>query len=183
MSALTSTKFEAHGSYDRKVVMYVKSRSIFARTASEVLGCLRRIPSLASNSHTVLFSISPAPSWSESALTEVVTSLTSSPQSLGCLSSPIKLHEPRKLPTAAEKSREEHALCSVAIFDSKVVTPFLSTIPGREAPQVGRWHAVRKGNDAKLQDHEVPPSNVDWESIWAQKEDQYALPEELRQLR
>ncbi|KAI0092614.1 hypothetical protein BDY19DRAFT_494858 [Irpex rosettiformis] len=165
--------------------MYVKCRSIFAQTSSEILGCLRKIPALASKSHTVLFSISPAPSWPDSSLAEVVTSLSSLPHSLGCLSAPVKLQPQKRVISAAEGNIEEYALCSVAIFDSRVATPFISTIPGREAPQVGRWHAFRKGGNAKLQDHQVPQSkiNVDWESIWAQKEGQHDLPEELQHLR
>lgn len=163
--------------------MYVECKSIFARSASSTLGWLQNIPQLSSKSHTVLFTISPAQSWPGSSLSEVVTKLSSSASSLGCLSAPIKLQMQKKSSQTAERNLEENALCSVAIFDSQIATPFLSTIPGREAPQVGRWHALRKDVDAKLQDDQVPQSGVDWESIWAQKENQHDLPEELRHIR
>ncbi|KAI0701929.1 hypothetical protein BC835DRAFT_1411196 [Cytidiella melzeri] len=102
---------------------------------------------------------------------------------MGCLSAPVRLRRDTKIPQITESNLNEYTLCSVAVFDSHVAIPFLSTIPGREAPQVGRWHTFRKGDDAKLQDHQLPPAGVDWESVWAQRETHQALPEELRHLR
>lgn len=91
----------------------------------------------------------------------------------------------KRASTTLQRGDQEHTLCSVAIFDNKLVTPFRSTIPGKEVTQVGRWHAFRKGEDAKLDDHGLPQegSKVDWESVWAQKETRPERPDELRHLR
>lgn len=164
--------------------MYVAAKSCFARSAPDLLRHLGKLSStLELESHTVLFSISPAPSCSNATLTDLVTRLTSLPSSLGCLSAPVGLRVHAKTESAAERGLDEYTLCSVAVFNREDATPFRSTIPGREAPQVGRWHAFRKGKDAKLDDHQLPDAGVDWESVWAQRESPQALPEELRQLR
>jgi hypothetical protein len=165
--------------------MHVQAKSIFARNVSDILRSLRKLPLLASKSHTVLFSVSPAPSWPEQSLAELVTHLTSLPRSLGCLSAPVRLYGDAKSPQTAERSLSEYTLCSVAIFDSQAATSFRSTIPGRSIPQVGRWHAFRNPEEAKakLGDYQFMGSHVDWESVWAHKESHQELPTELQSLR
>lgn len=161
--------------------MYVTAKSYLSRSVPEILHRLGKLSTLDLQAHTVLFSISPAPSCSNTELTELVTLITALPSTLGCLSAPVNLRGPMK-PTHAEAG---YTLCSVAVFDRQNVTPFRSTIPGKEATQVGRWHAFRKGEDAKLDDHGLPRegSEVDWESVWAQKEYEHERPKQLKHLR
>lgn len=78
-------------------------------------------------------------------------------------------------------------MCSIATFDSALAVPFWSEIPGKEATQVGRWHAFRKREEvapdlvqAAMQEE---GREVDWENVWAQKSSAPALPEDLGALR
>lgn len=80
--------------------------------------------------------------------------------------------------------------CSIGIFDSSQVVPFRSTIPGKNQPQVGRWHSFRKKDD--IDDDEdyglglrsgSDDGTASWENIWNRPSSKNVpLPEELRSL-
>ena len=74
-------------------------------------------------------------------------------------------------------------MLSVAVFDSQVVTPFRSTIKGKEPVQVGRWHAFRRRNESS-EELQLPEDStgIDWESVWARKSVN-TLPPELEALK
>lgn len=167
--------------------------STFFSTSTKAL--LRRLvevlhpKSLAS--HTVLFSLAPSPTISQTELQELVSHLTAYPNSIGCLSAPIRVRsraDPQRRATqnAADEWRDT-TVCSVATFDNTLVVPFWSEIPGKEATQVGRWHAFRKREDtapdlmqAAMQEE---GREMDWEDVWAQKSSSLVLPEGLDALR
>ena len=73
-------------------------------------------------------------------------------------------------------------MCSVAVFDADAARPFRSTIPGKEPVQVGRWHAFRKREGARVEEMPAESTGVDWESVWARKT-VHELPAELQDLR
>ncbi|KAJ7069943.1 hypothetical protein C8F01DRAFT_976988 [Mycena amicta] len=102
----------------------------------------------------LLFALSP--NLPQEDLAKLVRQLTKfSPQTIGCLSAPLP--------------HRNLLSCSFALFDPKTCTPFRSQIPGREAPQVGRYHSFRRRGalqrDSFGQDG-PPPEGVDWDSVW-----------------
>ncbi|KAF9446373.1 hypothetical protein P691DRAFT_804022 [Macrolepiota fuliginosa MF-IS2] len=69
---------------------------------------------------------------------------------------------------------------SVAVFDSRTVKSFRSTIPGREETQVGRWHAFRRKEEKEGTEYPLN-EGVSWEDVWKGNKETL-LPEELRTL-
>ncbi|OBZ76682.1 hypothetical protein A0H81_03932 [Grifola frondosa] len=69
-----------------------------------------------------------------------------------------------------------------AVFDEKMATPFRSTIPGRKAAQVGRWHSFHKEESRDRALSADPSSEMDWEDIWTKGTSNYVLPPELENL-
>jgi hypothetical protein len=76
----------------------------------------------------------------------------------------------------------------LAVFDKRNAVSVRSTIPGRAAPQVGRWHAFRQRNDKS--EEELPPGmenglseSVNWDNVWDRSAGDNTLPKELQALR
>jgi len=76
----------------------------------------------------------------------------------------------------------------LALFDKHNAVSVRSTIPGRAAPQVGRWHAFRQRNDKS--EEELPPGmengpseSINWDNVWDRSVRDNALPKELQALR
>ncbi|KAF9522721.1 hypothetical protein CPB83DRAFT_864011 [Crepidotus variabilis] len=130
--------------------------------------------------HTVLFALSsniqPANCLGK-AVDQLVNfngvgpSVSSQGRVVGCLSdslSSIKLFSERF-------GGSEVVSCSVAVLESKHCVPFYSPLPGRQKPQVGRWHSFRKINDAEdagalgvdqIDAASGPGGQVNWEEVW-----------------
>lgn len=149
-----------------------------SRLAAPIVKQLADLP-FRDAAHVLLFSISPAPGLPQDELSELVHVLSSHPNSIGCLSAPARIGHN----SVVGSNAPFETVCSVAVFDGDMVTPFRSTIPGKEPTQVGRWHAFRK-RDAVSARMELPQasSGIDWESVWA-KRTTPALPPELQTLR
>lgn len=65
--------------------------------------------------------------------------------------------------------------CSIAILNSEHSVPFYSPLPGRQKPQVGRWHSFRKAEDTedidavgmdRIDAASGPSGQVNWEEVW-----------------
>ena len=140
--------------------------TVIARTPAALLSHLGRLPKVYTE-NPLLFTLSTNIDSSE--LSTLVSRLTSlSSQTIGCLSAPL----------------EDHRIsCSLASFDKRYSVPFRSTIAGRPAPQVGRWHSFReREQDASpggVQPGGLPGSDIDWEEVWGRSVQRGALPPEL----
>lgn len=155
--------------------MALHTSTVVSRKLTDILTHVSRI-SLAFPDHVPLFTLSASPSVQQSHLQDLVTRLcTLSPHAVGCLSAPV--------PSSSEALRAGVA-CSLAVFHKDNATAFRSDIPGRSAPQVGRWHAFRQkvqdpsefGTGATVQ---TDTDNVNWEDVWAKQVDVPPLPSEL----
>jgi hypothetical protein len=153
--------------------MALHTSTILARAPAAILSYISRLSTVYTD-HAVVFALNAnAPE-----LQMLVSRLTKlSPQSIGCLSAP--------LPGLAS---EGLISCSLAVFDICNVVSFRSTIPGRAAPQVGRWHAFRQRNDKPGET--LPPGmenglkeSMNWDAIWDRSAGDNALPEELQVMR
>ncbi|PCH40338.1 hypothetical protein WOLCODRAFT_131359 [Wolfiporia cocos MD-104 SS10] len=114
------------------MALYMKT--FVSRSTSDILAHLSHIQ-LAHSPFVTLFALSAPPVLGTSSLSSLVAKLTSlSDSCIGALSAPIP-------------SAHSSIACSIALFDKRYVTPFRSTIPGRQAAQVGRWHAFRTRED------------------------------------
>jgi hypothetical protein len=142
--------------------------TIVSRRPAEILSVLSSLHK-AYRKHTLVFSLSSnAPD-----LADLVTRLTTfSDQSIGCLSAQLPFTDEQNL-----------TCCSLGFFDSRYVTPFRSTIPGRAAPQVGRWHAFRRRSDSTDVDNRPFEENVNWEDVWNKSVNTEPLPSELQSIR
>ncbi|KAI0917578.1 hypothetical protein AcW1_007253 [Taiwanofungus camphoratus] len=149
--------------------------TILSRTTSDIISHLAHIRASFA-SHVALFTLSVSPHSDSSEVSALVSTLTSlSSHSAGCLSANLN----------PENSIKEHILCSVAIFDSGKATPFRSTIPGKPAVQVGRWHSFRKRDEQDLANatHTGDDlADINWEDVWARKTSSKALPSALQAL-
>ncbi|KAI0060347.1 hypothetical protein BV25DRAFT_1908395 [Artomyces pyxidatus] len=147
--------------------------TIFTHNPSSILTYLKHLPpELAS--HPLLFTLSSnTPQRSLSPLVSALTAV-STVDNVGCLSAAF--------PERQASSRQRIA-CSLAFFDKHTATLFRSTIRGRAETQVGRWHAMRKKEDARQldSDHELE-GEVKWEDVWSRSEREDELPPELRDL-
>jgi hypothetical protein len=173
-----SLKFELGGDItgcwsSAYIGMALHTSTILARTPAAFLSHISRL-STTYTDHAVMFALNAnAPE-----LPTLVSRLTKfSPQTIGCLSAP--------LPGLVS---EGLISCSLAVFDKRVAVSLRSTIPGRAAPQVGRWHAFRQRNDKP--EKELPPGMVNglgesmnWDSVWDRSVGDDALPTELQALR
>lgn len=155
--------------------MALHTSTIVSRKLSDILTHVSRI-NLAFPGHVPLFTLSASSSLEQSQIQDLVTRLsTLSPHAVGCLSAPV--------PSSSEALRAG-VTCSLAIFHKDNTVAFRSEIPGRNAPQVGRWHAFRKkdqdptgfGTGATAQ---TDADDVNWEDVWAKHVDVPPLPSEL----
>ena len=165
--------------------MSLSATTYVSRSAKQLARQLANIPHLASStsSQTLLFSLAPAPDLPQDALSDLVRILTHQPNAVGCLSAPTKQAFSRKNKDG-NSGLATPTVCSVAVFDAKGVTPFRSTIPGKEPTQVGRWHAFRKRDETiPLEPLPQESEGIDWESVWAKSRSAPDLPPELQGLR
>ena len=153
-------------------------QTVFSNSASNIL---RRVssglePFTKSKSHVILFSISPAPSLPADDLSQLVSYFQGlETERVGCLSAPTLL-------TTRAHGGYKNTSCSFAVFETRHTRSFRSTIPGRETPQVGRWHALRK-KEQRPESQYISEENIDWESLWAQKTSQHVILRTLQDLR
>ncbi|KAI0774443.1 hypothetical protein C8Q74DRAFT_1270062 [Fomes fomentarius] len=120
----------------------------------------------------LLYTISVSQQTNSADLSQLVSSIKSlSSNSVGCLSAPIP---------SVRSAWQQYTAVSVASFDEQHATLFRSTIPGRKAVQVGRWHALRqKDEQADTRDYS---QNIDWEGALSKSYDSDALPPALQDL-
>ncbi|KAF7972016.1 hypothetical protein HWV62_19221 [Athelia sp. TMB] len=153
--------------------MALHTSTILARTPAAIFSHLSRLQTTYEK-HVLLFCLSA----NSPDLQNLVSRLTSfSSQTTGCLSAPLG-------------ETGDLISCSLAIFDKTKTTQFRSTIAGRVAPQVGRWHAFRhKGKGPQppmeldgLGEQEKGFENVDWDAVWDRSARSAMLPEELEGL-
>lgn len=147
--------------------MALHTTTILARNPATVISHLARLQS-AYKEQSLFFCLSAnAPD-----LQNLVSRLTGfSAQTTGCLSAPLgEMHE-------------EVISCSLAIFDRRSATQFRSTLAGRPAPQVGRWHAFRKKEEEPLEMEGFDQEGVDWDAVWDRSARKTLLPPELDTLR
>ncbi|KAJ6620788.1 hypothetical protein B0H10DRAFT_2020620 [Mycena sp. CBHHK59/15] len=137
--------------------------TVLARSPAGLLSYISNL-SKTYHDHVLFFAVSPNVSSPD--LTELVQNLTTfSPQTIGCLSAPLPGHH------------EGLISCSFALFKRDLCLPFRSHIPGRESPQVGRWHSFRqKHTPENVIQEDAPSGKVDWESVWDQSLTNNALP-------
>ncbi|KAG6853824.1 hypothetical protein C0991_001070 [Blastosporella zonata] len=129
----------------------MQTLTVTARSPSSLL---RSIRALAPNSSPLLFALSTnLPQNDLSAAVDTLTAL--SPSTVGCLSAPV-------IPSRVS--------CSLAFFSDALL--FRSTLPGRAAPQVGRWHAFREKGVHK-------DEFSGWADAWTKTRKEAVLPREL----
>lgn len=149
--------------------MALHTSTLICRKTTELLIHISRIrPRL--SAHPLLYTISVSQHTDPSELMQLVSSVQSlSNNSIGCLSAPI----PSALPFW-----QQHTSVSLASFEGKHTTLFRSTIPGKKAVQVGRWHAAHA--------NEEPPDardysrDIDWENALADSNESQEVPLALR---
>ncbi|KZT09087.1 uncharacterized protein LAESUDRAFT_712239 [Laetiporus sulphureus 93-53] len=153
--------------------MALHMSTILSKSSSEILSHLSRIRSSFSSQIT-FFALSVSSSHDASEVSSLVSHLTSlTEQSVGCLSSQLD---------NGMLSREGAFSCSVAVFDKSSATPFRSTVPGRQAAQVGRWHSNRRSDDNGRADAPSHRNGLHWDDVWAKNSREYALPPEIQSL-
>jgi len=150
--------------------MVLHTSTVLARTPTAILSHISRL-SITYSNHSVIFALNAnAPE-----LPALVSRLTKlSAQTIGCLSAPLP-----------GLSSEGLISCSLAVVDSRNTISFRSTIPGRPAPQVGRWHAFRQRDDKS--EKQLPPGmesglseSMNWDDIWDRSAGGNTLPKELQ---
>lgn len=150
--------------------MALHTSTIISRRLTDILAHVSRV-NLAFPDHIPLFTLSTSPSVEQSHLQDLVTRLTTlSPHAVGCLSAPV--------PSSNEALRTSVA-CSLSIFHKDNASAFRSDIPGKSAPQVGRWHAFRKKDQPDFgigEEMRADMENVNWEDVWAKNVDVPPLP-------
>lgn len=151
--------------------MALHTSTILARNPATIISHLMRLQSTYKEQSLFFCLSANAPD-----LQNLVSRLTSfSAQTTGCLSAPLgEIHE-------------ELISCSLAVFEKAGATQFRSTLAGRAAPQVGRWHAFReRGGVAPQQPLEVEDfgeEGMDWDTVWDRSAKKTMLPPELQKLR
>ncbi|KAH9829639.1 uncharacterized protein C8Q71DRAFT_717897 [Rhodofomes roseus] len=154
--------------------MALHTSTIISRKVSDILTHVSRVH-LAFPDHIPLYSLSVSSKVDSSHLQDLVSTVGAlSPHSVGCLSAPIPSSNPALQASIA---------CSLSMFPKDHTTAFRSDIPGRSAPQVGRWHAFRKKDQSGVGTGEVvqeETENVNWEDVWAKNVDVPLLPSELQ---
>ncbi|KAI0720299.1 hypothetical protein C8T65DRAFT_634070 [Cerioporus squamosus] len=151
--------------------MAVHMSTIVSRKTADILSHLSQLrPTFASR--PLLYTISVSQHTSSSDLSELVASVKSmSDDSVGCLSAPIP---------SARPSWQQCTAVSVASFDAHHAMTFRSTVPGRKATQVGRWHAMHQKE--KQQDTQDYSQDIDWESALSRSYESDAMPPALKGL-
>ncbi|KAI9000848.1 hypothetical protein BD414DRAFT_472912 [Trametes punicea] len=150
--------------------MALQMSTILSRKSADIIGYISKLRSSLSG-NPLLYTISVSHHTESSDLADLVSSVKSlSRNSVGCLSAAIPSSRP---------GWQQYSAVSLASFDEKHATLFRSTIPGRKAPLVGRWHAMHK---EKQPDPEAPigqSGDMDWESALSNAYDGNALPPPL----
>jgi hypothetical protein len=153
--------------------MALHTSTILARTPAAIISHLSRL-SITYTDHPAIFTLNA----NATELPTLISRLTKfSSQTIGCLSAP--------LPGLAS---QDLISCSLAVFDKRNTVLFRSTIPGRAAPQVGRWHAFRQKDDKS--EEMLPPGmedglteSMNWDDVWDRSAGNVVLPKELQTVR
>ena len=150
--------------------MLLHTTTILARTPALLLSHLSRLPKVYSE-NTLLFSLST--NLEADDLSSLVSRLTAlSADSVGCLSAPLD---------GPVSPAKDLIACSLAAFSRSTI--FRSTLPGRPAPQVGRWHAFRKDEDVTATHGQfIEDERIDWEKVWNRTTGEATVPSELQDL-
>lgn len=160
--------------------MAILTRTLLAASPTALLSSLSQLSALISPSHTVIFALSAnVPTADLESLLNGLSAIA--PRSLGCLSAPLP-------PRAGHTSKNVPQIsCSIGSFPDATCVPFRSIIPGKRAPQVGRWHAFREKDDviAPSRGMRELEEGVNWEDVWAGAGTRAtpSLPKELESLR
>jgi len=146
--------------------------TLLSRSPTSLLSFLSRLSKQHAD-HSLLFALSASPAFPAQDLSTLVNGLTTfSRHTIGCLSAPL----PGRYRSLFS--------CSIAFFGSSESVLFRSTIPGRAAPQVGRWHAFRKKDDddqGALRGLDTAFDN--WSEVWDRSAGGSRLPVELQGLK
>lgn len=140
--------------------MATRANTLLSFSASSILRRLSRYyPQNSTSLGPLLYVLSPSSSLPPSELSNLVSFLTSIPNSVGCIgaSLPITVNG---FPHHGEVTG-----LSLAQFNRSGVSTFRSIIPGRPQAQVGRWHGVRKAEalDIRaLEDGEMLAGSPPW---------------------
>ena len=149
--------------------MALYTSTLISRKTPELLAHISQLRSCLSV-HPLLYTISVSQHTDPSELTQLVSSVQSlSNNSIGCLSAPIP---------SARPFWQQRTSVSFASFDDKHTTFFRSTIPGKKAVQVGRWHAahpLERQSDTK--DHS---QDINWENALTASNENHEVPSALR---
>ncbi len=149
--------------------MALHTSTLISRKTTELLAHISQLRSRLS-AHPLLYTISVSQHTDPSELTQLVSSVQSlSNNSIGCLSAPIP---------SARPFWQQRTSLSLASFDEKHATLFRSTIPGRKAAQVGRWHAAHK--EQEQPDTKDYSRDIDWENALADPNENHDVPSALR---
>ncbi|KAG6831048.1 hypothetical protein H0H87_006290 [Tephrocybe sp. NHM501043] len=132
----------------------MRTLTLTSRSSASLLRALHALRPAPSPS-PLLFALSP--NVEPPALSRLVDRIGAlAPTTLGCLSAPL---------------RPGHVSCALAWLPETAVV-FRSTLRGREAPQVGRWHAFRERASDEQQG--------EFSTGWAGRKRREALPEGLQ---
>lgn len=154
--------------------MAVHMSTVISRELGHITEHLSKLQPILSQ-HPLLYTISVSQNTRSSDLSTLVTSLKGlSRRSVGCLSAAVP---------SAGPSWRQHTSVSLAAFDERYAALFRSTIPGRKATQVGRWHAMHKDAQPDPEEPAHDGSMPDWDTALSQAYDGQALPTELQSLR
>jgi hypothetical protein len=145
--------------------MLLHSCTLTARSTPAILSYTSRLFEKFAG-HPLLFTISANAGERDLSQLHKEISVHSIP-SVGCLSAPVTTN-----PALIS--------CSLAFFDSQYATIFRSEIPGRNAPQVGRWHTNRKKEPEKSPSIEF--LNRGFQSRWSLQEKMVPLPSPLQDI-
>ncbi|KAI0722794.1 hypothetical protein C8Q76DRAFT_720344 [Earliella scabrosa] len=151
--------------------MALHMSTIISRKSTDILAHISQLRAAFAH-HPLLYTISASQHTNPTELSEVVTSVKSlSSNSVGCLSAPIP---------SARPAWQQYTSVSVASFDERHATLFRSTIPGRKAAQVGRWHALhQKDRQPDTKDYS---QDIDWEGALASSYASDSLPLSLQHI-
>ncbi|KAI0750975.1 hypothetical protein C8Q80DRAFT_1154839 [Daedaleopsis nitida] len=151
--------------------MALHMSTIVSRKTTDILAHLSQLRATVSH-QPLLYTISASQHSDRPDLSRLVSFVKSlSSSSVGCLSAPIPSGRP---------GWQEYTSVSVATFDEQHATLFRSTIPGRKAAQVGRWHALHQKD--KQPDTRDYSQDIDWESALSRSYESTSLPSELQGL-
>ena len=150
-------------------IMALYTSTLISRKTPELLAHISQLRSCLSV-HPLLYTISVSQHTDPSELTQLVSSVQSlSNNSIGCLSAPIP---------SARPFWQQRTSVSFASFDDKHTTFFRSTIPGRKAVQVGRWHAAHP--QERQSDTKDYSQDINWENALTASNENHEVPSALR---